>query len=229
MPNNPYIEKVKNHDKILVDLEDKIYPKKNSWDSFFWNKNDIVLEIWTGLGNFFSKNVNENIWRNYIWMEIIYKRCFVTAEKTLWNMKNNDNSIDNTKLKNYNDNFVILKDYAENIYKIFWDEELSETLIFFPDPWARKKSRLKRRLIQRHFLDNLYNSTKKWWKVIFKTDHLWYFLHALCEIESTKWKLIYKTFDYEKDWLYEKNAITEFEQIFRGQDIKVCYLELIKE
>jgi tRNA (guanine-N7-)-methyltransferase len=212
----------------LTELETEIYPNAGNWDNFFANKNDIILEIWTGLWNYFSKNVNENIWKNFIWMEIRYKRCFMTAEKTLWKVKNNDNSKDNTSLKEYNNDFVIIKDYAERVDKIFWKWELSETLIFFPDPWARKKW-LKKRLVQETFLNNLYERTKKGWKMIFKTDHIWYFLHVLQEIENTKWKLDFKTFDYESEGLYKSNAITEFEQIFRWQDIKVNYLELIRK
>ena len=225
--NNPYITKVKNHLKILTEIKTEIYPIKWKWDSFFGNKNPIVLEIGTGLWNFFSKNVNENLWKNFIGMEIRYKRCFVTAEKTLWHIKNNDNSVDNTTLEKYNDNFVIIKDYAEKITEIFDEQELDETLIFFPDPWARKKW-LKKRLVTENFLNDLFLRTKKKWKMVFKTDHLWYFLHVLQEIDKTSWKISFKTFDYESEWLYENNAITEFEQIFRWQDIKVCYLELIK-
>lgn len=227
MKNNPYIEKVKDHKKILTELETEIYSNSWNWDNFFANKKPIILEIWTGLWNYFSKNVNENLDKNFIWMEIRYKRCFMTAEKTLWKVKNNDNWKDNTKLKKYNDNFIIIKDYAENIDKIFDENEITETLIFFPDPWARKKW-IKKRLVQEKFLNNLYLRTKKWWKLIFKTDHIGYFLHVLQEIKNTSWKLKCKTFDYEKEGLYENNAITEFEQIFRWQDIKVCYLELIK-
>lgn len=228
MINNQYIEKVKNHPKILTNLEEEVYSKKWKWNDFFWNDSDIILEIWTWLWNYFSKNVNWNIWKNFIWMEIRYKRCFVTAEKTLWKIKNNDNSEDNTNLDSYNTDFVIIKDYAEKIDSIFWDSELSQTLIFFPDPWGKKKSWLKKRLFQESFLNDLYKKTKKGWKVIFKTDHLWYFLHALCEIEKTPWSLDFKTFDYEEEGLYENNSITEFEQIFRGQNIKINYLELLK-
>lgn len=228
MINNPYIEKVKNHPKILTNTKEEIYIKKWEWNKFFRNKNDIVLEIGTWLWNYFSKNINENIATNFIWMEIRYKRCFVTAEKSLWKMKNNDNSRDNTKLNKYNNNFIIIKDYAEKIDDIFWDWELSQTLIFFPDPWAKKKSWLKKRLFQKTFLDKLYQKTKKNWKVIFKTDHLWYFIYALYEVKKTSWQINFKTFDYEEEGLYENNSITEFEQIFRAKKIKVNYLELVK-
>ena len=83
----------------------------------------------------------------------------MSAEKTLGKVKNNDNSCDNTTLKSYNDSFVILKDYAEKITDIFDENELTETLIFFPDPWARKKW-LKKRLVQEKFLKDLYIRTK---------------------------------------------------------------------
>jgi len=228
MINNPYIEKVKNHPKIFTELETEIYPHKWKWGSFFANKNPIVLEIWTGLWNYFSKIVNQNLNKNFIWIELKYKRCFVTAQKCLWEKRNNDNSVDNTKLKKYNKNFVILKVDAKNIDKIFDKEELDEIIIFFPDPWAKKSSWLKRRLLSVEYLNILYKISKKNAKLYFKTDHLGYFLNVLYNLEKTPWKVIYKTFDYEKEGLFEKNSITEFEQIFRWQNIKVCYLELQK-
>lgn len=233
MPNNPYIEKVKNHPSILVDTE-SIYSKSWKWENFFWNENPIVLEIWTGLWNFFSSQVIDNPDKNYIGMEIRYKRLYKTAEKSLGNIKNNDNTqnwnpkaIAKTFRENIN-NFVVLKDFWEHIDKIFWAEELSETYVFFPDPWDKNDKTIKNRLVQKDFLDNLYSRTKFWWKLIFKTDHKWYFDFVLDELKYTSWKLEFKTYDYEKSGLYDKNKITEFEQIFRWQDIKVNYLELVK-
>lgn len=234
MPNNPYIELVKNHTKILTDT-DQIYSNKSSWSKFFWDSNPLVLEIWTGLGNFFSSQVIDNPKKNFIGMEIRYKRLFKTAEKSLGNVKNNDNTQNsNPKSKVQKEivwtrnNFVVLKDFWENIDKIFWAWELAETYVFFPDPWDKNDKTIKNRLVQKSFLENLYYTTKTWWKFIFKTDHMWYFDFVLDEIKTTNWKLEFKTYDYEKEWLYDKNKITEFEQIFRWQDIKVNYLELVK-
>jgi hypothetical protein len=45
MINNGYIQKVKDHPKILTDIEAEIYPHCGDWDNFFGNKNDIILEI----------------------------------------------------------------------------------------------------------------------------------------------------------------------------------------
>ncbi len=225
MKNNLYIEKVKNHKKIFTNLEE-IYEKKWKWQDFFWNKNPIILEIWTGLGNYFSKNVNDNKQKNFIWMEITYKRCFKTAEKSLGKVKNNDNSQNNLELKEKNDNFVLVKDYWEKIPEIFDKNELSETIIFFPDPWDKSEKTKKRRLLQKNFLENLYKITKKSWKLFFKTDHKEYFDFVLSELKKTNWKIVFKTYDYEKEGLYDANSITEFEQIFRGQNLKVNYLEV---
>ncbi|MDD3646696.1 MAG: hypothetical protein PHH06_04815 [Candidatus Gracilibacteria bacterium] len=234
MPNNPYIELVKNHTKILTDT-DQIYSNKSSWSKFFGDSNPLVLEIGTGLGNFFSSQVIDNPKKNFIGMEIRYKRLFKTAEKSLGNVKNNDNTQNsNPKSKvqkeivGTRNNFVVLKDFGENIDKIFGAGELAETYVFFPDPWDKNDKTIKNRLVQKSFLENLYYTTKTGGKFIFKTDHMGYFDFVLDEIKTTNWKLEFKTYDYEKEGLYDKNKITEFEQIFRGQDIKVNYLELVK-
>jgi tRNA G46 methylase TrmB len=77
-------------------------------------------------------------------------------------------------------------------------------------------------------LNNLYKITKKTWKLFFKTDHKEYFEFVLEELKKTKWKLNLKTYDYEKEGLYVPSEITEFEQIFRWQNIKINYLEAEK-
>ncbi len=227
MINNLYIEKVKNHPKILTIL-DKIYSNKWKWNSFFDNKNPIILEIWTGLGNFFSSEVLDNPDKNFIWIELRYKRLYKTAEKALWNIKNNDCIQSVNFKKNDSNNFVVIKDFWENIDKTFWENELDLTYVFFPDPWDKNDRTKIRRLVQTSFLNNLYKVTKSWWRFLFRTDHFWYYEDLLKDIEKTKWKINFKTSDYEKENLYKNNKVTEFEQIFRWQDIKICYIELEK-
>ncbi|PIE85168.1 tRNA (guanine-N7)-methyltransferase [Candidatus Gracilibacteria bacterium] len=229
MINNPYIEKVKVHPKIFVD-KDLISGYKGRWKDYFCNNNNIILEIGTGLGNFFSSEVRDNQNHNFIGMEIRYKRLYKTAEKTIGNTKNNDNS----QIKVFGkedrkvDNFVLLKEYGEKIKDIFGENEISKTYIFFPDPWDKKERQSKNRLLQKSFLNDLYQITKKGGKLIFKTDNIGYFDFVLSQLLGTSWKIVIKSNDYEKDNLYKQDKITEFEQIFRGQDIKINYLELKK-
>lgn len=227
-PNNPYIELVKAHEKILT-TESEIYWKAWKWWDVFGNKNDLVLEIGTGLWNFFSKQVRNNGDKNYIWMEIRYKRLFQTAEKCLWNKATySENGQYNSLNENKVDNFVLLKEFWEKVWDIFGQEELSETYIFFPDPWARKKAQLKNRLLQTEFLNNLYTVTKQWGKLVIKTDHRWYFDFVLEELKSTDWKQRYLSYDFESEPEFQNAETTEFQQLFRGQEIQINHIELEK-
>jgi tRNA G46 methylase TrmB len=52
MKNNPYIELVQNDNNILH-IPEEIYPLKGNWAEYFKNKNPLILEVGTGMGNFF--------------------------------------------------------------------------------------------------------------------------------------------------------------------------------
>lgn len=240
MPNNPYIELVKSHENIMVDTT-KMRTHQWKWWDFFENKNSLVLEIGTGLGNFFSKQVRGHSDKNYIGMEIRYKRLFQTAEKCLWNKAtyNENGQYESLKRPHPNpllqgegetliNNFVLLKEFGQKVWELFWEWELSETYIFFPDPWARKKAQLKNRLLQSQFLTDLHTATKKSWKLIIKTDHRWYFDFLLEELKSTKWKQTYISYDFENEPEFQNSETTEFQQLFRGQEIQINHIELEK-
>lgn len=211
---NPYIEKVENHYKIIND-EKKAFEYKGNWEGYFWNNNEIVLEIWTWLWNFFSNEVVNNSGVNFVWLEIKFKRIFVTAEKTLWK---------------WWEDFVLIKTNWKNIMKLFQEEEIDKTYIFFPDPWDKKDYQRKNRLINKDFLYDLYNITKKWWTFVFKTDHLAYFEEVLSLLkENWDWKILKKSYDYELELEeFDKKNLTEFESIFREHKLKINYLELKK-
>lgn len=211
---NPYIEKVQNHEKI-INIEDKAFQHKGNWSWFFQNTNDIILEIWTGLWNFFSNEVAKNKNKNFIGLEIKFKRIFVSAEKTL---------------KKWWKKFVLIKTNWKNIDKLFWENEISLTYIFFPDPWDKKDYQRKNRLIDKDFLDKLYFVTKKWASLIFKTDHKEYFDSVLDIIErDKKWIISKKSYDYENELSnFDKTNLTEFESIFREHKLNINYLEIKK-
>lgn len=210
---NPYKEKAKTNDKILLDTE-KIYALKGKWNNFFQNKKEIILEIGTWMGNTFSREIAKNKDYNFIGMELRYKRLERTVEKTLavgW--------ID----------FILLKDYGENIDKIFESEEIQKTIIFFPDPWEKVKQKEKR-LLQSDFLKKLFSITKKNGIVQIKTDHREYFDTIIKSIEKDSlWKIITLSYDYEKELeIFNKYEISEFEANYRGEKKNICYGEFEK-
>ena len=210
--NNPYIEKVQ-WDSDIIHIPEQIYDHKWKWRQYFWNSNDIILEVGTGMGNFFAKQTWENPDKNYIGMEIRYKRLFQTAEKSR---------------KSEESHFVMLKDFAQNIDKIFTQWEISQTYIFFPDPWPKDRHR-KHRLLQEPFLENLYNITKSWWKLFFKSDHREYF-DSTKEILTKQWlwKIVEWTHNYENSAAFDIGNITEFESMYRWENTDINYIELEK-
>lgn len=212
-PNNPYIEKVHLDPDILTDTK-KLYAHKWKWSEYFWNSSPIVLEIGTGMGNFFGRQVAKYPEKNFLGMEIRYKRLFQTAEKSR---------------KAEKPSFIMLKDFGQNISDIFETGEISETYIFFPDPWANKDRQRKHRLLQEKFLSDLYDITKAGGKMYFKTDHKEYFDSTKEIIESQwLWKIANWTHNYENSEIFDMDNITEFEGFYRGEKTDINYLELEK-
>ena len=213
--NNPYMQMVEDHDKI-INLDEDIYKNKWMWNKYFWNKNEIVLEIWTWMWNYFSDESSKNLNKNYIWMEIKFKRLYNTVEKS--------------KTKWATDNYVAIQDYWQKIDRIFDTCEISKVVVHFPDPWGKKDRQKKHRLFSQEFVDNLYNVLIDWWKIIFKTDHREYFETTLEYFNSNKWKSDVLSFDYEKELEhFNTDTMTEFEHIFRKDKCKINYVEFIKE
>lgn len=212
--NNAYIQKVEDHPKI-INIETEAFKMSWKWSSFFWNNNDIVLEIWTWLGNFFASQVENFPNKNFIWKDIRFKRIYSTVEKTE---------------KTLNHNFALVKTKWENIDKVFSNGELSLTYVFFPDPWAKKKRQLENRLFSEKFITDLYNKTKIWGKLIFKTDHLEYFDTTMDLFKSLWiWKINIESRDYENEVEnFDKQNMTEFEHIFRKYRMKINYAEFEK-
>ena len=214
-PDNPYRILVEEHEKILDDEQDLFKNKAWKWSEYFWNTKPIFLEIWTWMWNFFSKEASRNLDKNFIWIELKYKRLYNSAEKSiaLW-------------VKD----FIMLKTFGQNIDKIFAADEIDRTYVFFPDPWGKKDRQKKHRLFQEQFIRDLYERTKVWWKLVFKTDHLEYFETTIALFEKIwLWNTNIKSYDYEKELEhFETKDMTEFEHIFRRHKMKINYVEFEK-
>ena len=211
---NPYIEKIQNNAHIIEEKEIAIKYKWN-WNQYFGNSNPLHLEVGTGLWNFFSSQVKKYPHINFIGMEVKFKRVYKTSEKSS---------------ESWNTNFVVLKRRWQEITDIFWPWEIEKSYIFFPDPWDKKDYQKKNKLLQIDFLKSLAEVTKEWWSFIFKTDHRKYFdevIEIMKQIAS--WKILRISYDYEKEIEdFDKQNLTEFEALFRGEKKQICYLEVKK-
>ena len=212
---NPYIEKVEENENI-INNEKLAFSHKWKWNSFFNNKNPIILEIGTWLWNFFSNEVKINEDKNYIWLEIKFKRIYVSSKKSK---------------EKWWKNFVLIKTSWQNIDKLFDENEIKTTYVLFPDPWDKKDYQKKNKLLNCEFFEKLFYITENNWIFIFKTDNNEYFDLVLDIVEKMNlWNILKMSRDYEKEIdSFDKTNLTEFESIFRGQWLKINYLELLKK
>lgn len=105
----------------------------------------------------------------FIGMDITFKRVIQTAEKLHSSSSRNGLSV----LAN-----------AAGISEIFDYGELDLVIIFFPDPWCKKKGQTKKRLVQEEFCTSLFDTLSAEGQIWFKTDHLPYF-EDVCQLMSS--------------------------------------------
>ena len=210
---NPYIEKVLLNTHILID-PDEMYIQKGKWNSYFWNLYPLILEIGTGMGNFFASQIEENPKKNFIGMELKRKRLDSTAKKSH---------------QSWNENFILLKDLGQNISKIFEEKELEKTYIYFPDPWTKKPNQKKNQLLSTKFLCELYTVTQESGYLEIKTDDWAYYDIIWGNLKKTPWKIVEMSTDYEKESLrFSIKNLTEFEAMWRGKKKQVGFILLQK-
>ncbi len=164
-----------------------------------------MLEIGTGMGNFFANYAENNpeIW--CIGIELKFKRLYRTYEKCA---------------QKWRWDVILLRVMGQEIVNIFESDELDEMYLLFSDPWP-KKAHHKHRVIQAKFLQDAHSVLKKNWLLIIKTDDESY---AQWIDEYLKESAV---FEYEKisDEDPEKRShpenATEFETIWRNQWKKI--------
>ncbi|MCH8518506.1 tRNA (guanosine(46)-N7)-methyltransferase TrmB [Candidatus Gracilibacteria bacterium] len=236
---NPYIPKCREHPRIILSKEDYIL-HKGKWEKYFGNNDPLVLEIGTGMGNYFSYMLTKYTNKNFIGMELRYKRLYTTARKADEACEANSSksplapSAVKRRLgfQSHEDNkrYLILQSYGQSVGDVFAQEELSEIYIYFPDPFCYKQKQLKHRLLSRDFLKNSFYCTKVGGVLHFKTDHKEYFEDTLQIVkELGLWVVQLVSYDYKNSDIYDREAITEFEGLFRGEQEDFYYLILEKK
>ena len=185
---------------------------REKWNEFFGNKNDIYLEIGCGSGNFTVQNAEKYKDRNYIALELRFKRLVLGAKKS--------------KKRNL-DNILFVRKRAETILDFLGKDEIAGVYINFPDPWEGEE---KKRVISKSLFFKLDIVLKTNGKLFFKTDHDQYYENVLELInELDNYKIIYHTDDLHNSEKASENIKTEFEQMFLSKhNMKIKYIEIQK-
>ena len=134
---NKYMYEMVDYPDYLMYDNEKVDTYKGRWNEFFKNDNDIFLEIGCGSGNFTVGNAEKFKDRNYIALELRFKRLVLGARKS---QKRN--------LKN----ILFIRKRGETILDFFAPEEISGVYVNFPDPWEGEEYK---RLISRELFSKL--------------------------------------------------------------------------
>ncbi len=201
---NPYIEKILSHPNIWQE-EDQIFSQKWIWREFFW-KEKLMLEIGTGMGNFFSHYAQKNPEIACVGIELKYKRLFRTYEKCEQKGR---------------DDVILLKIFWQKITDIFSPWEVDELYLLFSDPWP-KKWHHKHRVIQDDFLRDVANILSPDGFFLIKTDEssyaLWIEEHLMRSPDFSFEKIDNEDPDKKSS---PENA-TEFETMGRKEGSKIA-------
>ena len=209
---NKYMYEMLEFPEYLMYNNENVDKYRGKWDEFFGNKNDIYLEIGCGSGNFTVQNAQKFKDRNYIALELRFKRLVLGAKKS--------------KKRNLN-NILFVRKRGETILDFIGEDEISGVYINFPDPWEGEE---KKRVISESLFPKLDVVLKTDGKLFFKTDHEQYYEDVLELINTLEnYEVVYHTRDLHNSEKAGENIQTEFEQMFLSKhNMNIKYIEIKK-
>ena len=209
---NKYMCEMLEFPEYLMYNNESVDSYRGKWSEFFRNDNDIYLEIGCGSGNFTVKNAQKFKDRNYIALELRFKRLVLAAKKS--------------KKRNLN-NILFIRKRAETILDFIGKNEITGVYVNFPDPWEGEE---RKRVISEDLFSRLDIILKTGGKLFFKTDHEQYYEDVLELVNNIdNYKVIYRTKDLHNSEKSEENIRTEFEEMFLSKhNMNIKYIEIEK-
>ena len=192
----PYI---KDHPEVGLDIPSLVNLNKPYY-----------LEIGSGKGQFILDMALKNPDKTFIGVERNVTCAGFTAKKLV------DNKIENAKIMWVNADEILTELKEGSVEGIFLN---------FSDPWPKKRH-AKRRLTADRYLSSYFKVLKPGARLIIKTDQKDLYDFTLENLETSPFKLIYKTEDYQT--LDEFDTITEYEASFREEGFPIYRIILEK-
>ena len=175
----------------------------------FSNENPIHIEIGMGKGNFILNMALNNPDINFIGIEKYSSVASIAIKKispyNLPNLKIIINDVSNLE--------ELLKNKVDVIY------------LNFSDPWPKLRHE-KRRLTSKNFLDLYAKLFKNHQLIIQKTDNDDLFAYSLKSFQENGYKIEEISYDLHQENIF--NVMTEYEEKFSNEGIKIKYLKVSK-
>ncbi len=120
------------------------------------------------------------------------------------------------------ENLFLIRQNVELIQKVFSKEDnINRIYINFCNPWPKEKHK-KRRLTHTKQLENYKTFlSENNAEIYFKTDDDELFEDSLKYLEESGFEIITKTYDLHKEPIFEINIMTEHEEMFSEEGIKI--------
>ena len=186
---------------------------KGRWKDFFENKeNPIHLELGCGKGQFISELASSNLNINYIAIDLIDAMLGLTKRNIENTYKEKNLELDNIAITRFDiERIQLILDKKDNIERIY---------INFCNPWPKGKHR-KKRLTHTRQLGKYKTFMSKDAEIYFKTDDDDLFNSTLLYLEESNFEVLKKTYDLHSEPIFENNIITEHEEMFSKEGIKI--------
>ncbi len=179
----------------------------------FENKNELSLEIGFGEGDFLIELAKYSSNINFVGIEI-KKNRFKKAIRQAY------------KLKLQNIKFMHM-DASIDLLQIFNKYSFNKIYINFPDPWPKKRHK-KHRIINKEFLNQVFEITKKNCYIEIASDHKEYIDSISVLFNDTRaYILKSKLVIFSKSSKLLRST-TKFEKQFINQRREIYYLSYIK-
>lgn len=186
---------------------------KGKWkEAFKEPSNELHLELGCGKGSFISQLAVKNHNINYLAIDLIDAMLGLAKRNIEQKYNENKKEIDNIIITRYDiERILNILNLEDNVKRIY---------INFCNPWPRGKHH-KKRLTHIRQLDKYKQFLQKNGEIFFKTDDDSLFADSLLYFKQTGFTIEKFTYDLEKEENFWDNIVTEHEQMFMNEGIKI--------
>ena len=186
---------------------------KGKWkEAFKEPSNELHLELGCGKGSFISQLAVKNHNINYLAIDLVDAMLGLAKRNIEQKYNENKKEIDNIIITRYDiERILNILNLEDNVKRIY---------INFCNPWPRGKHH-KKRLTHIRQLDKYKQFLQKKGEIFFKTDDDSLFADSLLYFKQTGFTIEKFTYDLEKEENFWDNIVTEHEQMFMNEGIKI--------
>ncbi len=186
---------------------------KGKWkEAFKEHSNELHLELGCGKGSFISQLAVKNHNINYLAIDLVDAMLGLAKRNIEQKYNENKKEIDNIIITRYDiERILNILNLEDNVKRIY---------INFCNPWPRGKHH-KKRLTHIRQLDKYKQFLQKNGEIFFKTDDDSLFADSLLYFKQTGFTIEKFTYDLEKEENFWDNIVTEHEQMFMNEGIKI--------